>query len=273
MKIITTGNLSSKMGTAFPSSAEEVIQYTLRTAQGAEIALNPYIGKAIQLDFTGKINCKRCGRLTKKSFSQGFCYPCFNEAPENSPCIIKPELCEAHEGKGRDPEWEERNHNQAHVVYLALTNIVKVGVTRSTQVPYRWVDQGAWKVIKLCETPYRRLAGEIEVALKEHFTDKTDWRKMLRNVRDENVDLEEVKEEAIEYLDEGYHEFISDEDDIYEMNFPVNTYPVKVKSLNFDKSPSISGVLNGIKGQYLLLDQDRVINLRKFAGYEISFIA
>jgi hypothetical protein len=46
-------------------------------------------------------------------------------------------------------------------------------------------------------------------------------------------------------------------------------YPTKVVSLNFDKTPVISGVLEGIKGQYLLLDVG-VLNIRKFSSYNLT---
>ena len=55
-----------------------------------------------------------------------------------------------------------------------------------------------------------------------------------------------------------------------DIHFPVDSYPVKIKSFNFDKNPEVSGVLHGIKGQYLLLDIG-VINIRKFTGYEVAF--
>ena len=57
-----------------------------------------------------------------------------------------------------------------------------------------------------------------------------------------------------------------------EFTYPVLEYPTKIKSLNLDKTPLISGLLLGIKGQYLILDNG-VINLRKYAGYELTFQA
>lgn len=233
--------------------------------------MNPLIGKKIELTFTGSIICKSCGNKTKKSFNQGFCYPCFRDAPESAECIIKPELCRAHLGEGRDPEWEERNHNQPHIVYLAGSDVIKVGVTRKTQVPTRWIDQGANEAIPLAETPNRYLAGMMEVALKDEFTDRTNWRKMLKNEVDDTLDLEETKWELEELLPDDLSQYFSDDDEITSINYPVNEYPSKVKSLSFDKEERITGILNGIKGQYFLLDNDRVLNIRKHTSYTITF--
>ena len=235
------------------------------------ISMNLLIGKRITMTFEGAIFCKSCGVQTKKSFMGGFCYKCFTNSPEAAPCIIRPELCQAHEGKGRDVEWEEQNHNQPHFVYLAATDVIKVGVTRATQVPTRWVDQGASSAIRLAETPNRYLAGVIEVALKDLFTDKTNWRKMLKNEIDTELDLEATKWELEEQLPEDISQYFSEDDEIISIDYPVTQYPEKVKSISFDKQPKIEGTLLGIKGQYLLLDDDRVLNMRKHTGYEINF--
>jgi hypothetical protein len=56
---------------------------------------------------------------------------------------------------------------------------------------------------------------------------------------------------------------------LFKGHYPVLEYPLKVVSFNQEKSPSISGVLNGIKGQYRMLDNSRVINIRKYQGYEV----
>lgn len=245
------------------------ISYWLPTNMG-DVLMNDLIGKEITLEFFGQINCCLCNRSTKKTFGSGFCYPCFANAPENSECIIRPELCRGHEGKGRDPIWEKENHVVPHTVYLALTSAVKVGITRSGNEFTRWIDQGAWKTIKFAQVPDRYTSGLIEVELKSYISDKTNWRKMLANERAEEIDLLEVKEDLINYLPESLQDFISDDDDVYELHYPVETYPAKVKSLNFDKTPKIKGVLKGIRGQYLIFDRGEVINLRKFTGYNIN---
>lgn len=249
---------------------EETVKYTLKDNE-ATIDMNALIGQKIQLNFTGKTVCTAC-KKEKKLFAQGFCYACFMNAPESSPCIINPELCEGHLGKGRDIAWEEKHHVQPHFVYLAVASGLKVGVTRFNQIPTRWIDQGASYAIRVAETPYRQLAGEIEVALKGHFTDKTNWRRMLKN-EIADYDLEEEKWQIEELLPADLGQYMTEDDEITEINYPVNHYPVKVKSIGFDKTPQIEGVLNGIKGQYLLLDGDRVLNIRKHTGYEISLKA
>ncbi|MDX1653356.1 MAG: DUF2797 domain-containing protein [Brumimicrobium sp.] len=233
------------------------------------ISINNHIGENIEISFLGNILCKRCGRKTKNSFSQGFCYPCFKNAPEAAECIIRPELCRAHLGEGRDVNWEKENHNQPHYVYLAVSDVIKVGVTRATQIPTRWIDQGASYAIKLAETPNRYEAGLLEVALKDSFTDKTNWRKMLTNQVDENIDLASVKWELEELLPDDLSDYITDDEDVLELNYPVISYPEKIKSVSLDKTPTLIGKLIGIKGQYLIFEGGSVINLRKHAGYEI----
>lgn len=255
---------------------EDIVEYKMIffdsvTQEEKSIPLNEHIGKKISLAFSGEIYCKKCGNKTKTSYNQGFCYKCFKNAPESAECIIRPELCRAHLGEGRDVEWEEKNHNQPHYVYLAATDVVKVGVTRSAQIPTRWIDQGASEAIILAETPNRYLAGVIEVALKSEFTDKTNWRKMLLNHIDESIDLEEIKWRLEELLPSDIVEYFSEEDDVTTIDYPVLEYPIKITSLNLDKSPEIKGRLLGIKGQYFLLDSGRVINIRRHTSYKVKF--
>ena len=245
------------------------IKYWLSTSMG-DLLMNDLIGKEITLEFFGKINCFLCNRATKKSFGGGFCFSCFVNAPENSECIIRPELCRGHEGKGRDPNWEIKNHVVPHTVYLALTSAVKVGITRTGNEFTRWIDQGAWKTIKFAEVPDRYTSGLIEVELKGYISDKTNWRNMLIDKKAEDLDLLEIKDDLINYLPESLQSFISIDDDISELHYPVENYPIKVKSLNFDKTSKINGVLIGIRGQYLIFDKGEVINIRKFTGYNIS---
>lgn len=245
------------------------IDYWLPLKEGA-LHMNDLIGKTISLEFTGEINCSVCNRSIKKSFGGGFCYPCFMRAPENSECIIRPELCLGHEGKGRDAEWEQKNHVIPHTVYLALTSAVKVGITREGNEFTRWIDQGAWKTIKFAVVPDRYTSGLIEVALKEYISDKTNWRKMLKDERNSDTNLLDSKDELIEYLPEELQNYISEDDTIYELNYPVEEYPTEVKSLNFDKTPKLGGLLKGIRAQYLIFEGGKVINLRKFTGYTIK---
>lgn len=264
-----SGNISKMHVKYFDDNKKPLdqIQYYLPIADKF-IHMNELIGKKIQLVYEGQINCVVCGKRTKKSFGQGSCYPCFMNAPQNAPCIIKPELCEAHLGKGRDVEWEEKHHNREHIVYLAKSSAIKIGVTGDFPLT-RWIDQGATEAIVLAKVPYRQLAGEIEVLLKDYFTDKTNWRRMLKNEISE-IDLLEEKENCFDYLPEEYHEFIDEDDELYSMNFPALEYPTVVKSVGFDKVPIIESTLKGIKGQYLLLENNLVLNMRKHTGYYLS---
>ncbi len=247
----------------------ETVKYKLPIGDD-KLNMNDLIGKYIVLQYNGNIFCISCGNKIRKSFSQGFCYPCFLNAPETSECIFRPELCQAQEGIARDMEWAERHCLQSHYVYLAISSGDKVGVTRSSQIPQRWIDQGAWKAIKLAKTPNRYTAGLIEVTLKNYISDKTHWQKMLKNIRSEKINLFDRKQEMISHLSSELQFYKDEDDSIVEINYPVNDYPHKVKSVGFDKYPEIAGRLWGIKGQYLIFDDGRVTNIRKHNGYEIS---
>lgn len=263
-KIALQGNLK-KMQTALDSP----IQYTLNLGEN-DIDMTALVGTHVKMSYNGVINCINCGRKTSKSFGQGFCYPCFMRAPQAAPCILRPELCEAHLGKGRDVEWEERNHNQPHVVYLAVSSGIKVGITRETQVPYRWIDQGASKAVKIAVTENRYQAGMIEVALKEFVSDKTPWQRMLKNEIAHDVDVIETKDLLIDKLDEEWMELVSDDDEITELEYPAIRFPQTVKSHNLDKSPILEGKLEAIKGQYWVFEGGTVINIRKYGGYFVE---
>lgn len=245
------------------------VEYTLHLDDS--VPMNSLLGKHIHMEWSGRIFCSNCGKQTKNSFGQGFCFPCFQNAPQAAPCIINPELCRAHLGEGRDVAWEEAHHNQPHVVYLALSDTVKVGVTRADQRFTRWIDQGAYQTIVLAETANRYEAGMIEVALKSHMTDKTNWQRMLKNELNTEIDLMEEKGMVEDLLPFDLRDFVSGDDEVFEFNYPVLSYPDKVKSVGFDKEKEISGILKGIKGQYLIFEDNRVINLRKHTSYEIVF--
>lgn len=257
-----------KMQTSFINP----VQYFLNLGN-EQIAVNDLIGNKIQLRWTGKIFCTICAKKTSKSFGEGLCYNCFANAPENAECILRPELCEAHLGKGRNPEWEEKAHNRPHFVYLALTNTVKVGVTREDQIPTRWIDQGAHQGIILVKTPYRQLAGFIEVVLKEHLSDKTNWQKMLKNEPANGIDLLKEKERVIQLLPEQFQQYKSADDEVVEIIYPVLEYPIKVTSLSFEKVPSIEMELKGIRGQYFIFENGNVMNIRSKSGYEVELSA
>ena len=235
--------------------------------------MNSLIGKRIYIKYSGRINCIHCGRETASSFMQGYCYPCFISLPQTDECILHPELCQAHNGISRNMEWSEMNCLQDHFVYLAYTPDLKVGVTRFSQVPTRWIDQGARQAIRLARTPNRYLAGLIEVFLKGHVADKTNWRKMLSGKDTEGQDIRSEKKRIIDLLPGEWSEFISRDETVTEIHYPVKEYPLKVNPVNLDKDPFIEGTLSGIKGQYLLFSGGRVLNVRKYQGYLVEMKA
>nr|WP_136251873.1 DUF2797 domain-containing protein [Ningiella ruwaisensis] len=244
------------------------------------IDVNALIGRSVKVNHTGKIQCVACARDTKKSFNQGYCYPCLMRLARCDSCIIKPELCHYHEGTCREPEWGEENCLQSHFVYLANTGAAKVGITRhdSDGVSSRWIDQGASQALPIFRVSERKLSGLVEIVLAKHISDKTNWRTMLKGDIQE-VDLLELRDSLLEKakpeLDALKQEYglqaISDLDaSPVDITYPVNKYPSKIKSINLDKTPNFEGQLLGIKGQYWILNDDRVINMRKYAGYELS---
>ncbi|WP_306643869.1 DUF2797 domain-containing protein [Sanyastnella coralliicola] len=236
-----------------------------------EVYMNDLVGQEIKLSWDNKIHCVVTGKSIKKTYGEGMSFDAWRTSPMSVESIVRPELSRIHEGIAlRDKEWEEEHHNKPHYVYLSLTSDVKVGVTRETNIPSRWIDQGAVRAIKLAYTPYRQLAGLIEVSLKDYMADKTNWRNMLKNAHDDSVDLEDLKDQVIDWMDEEYHDFISDDDEVTHIEYPVIEYPIKVVSMKFEKLPIIEGKLMGIKGQYLIFDNGRVINIRSQAGYEVT---
>ncbi len=260
------------------TSLDSPIQYQLPLDEEL-ILLNEHIGNTVSLQYNGEIHCIDCGNRTNKSYNQGHCYPCFISLASCDMCIMKPETCHYHAGTCRQPEWGETHCFQHHYVYLANSSGIKVGITRGTQIPTRWIDQGASQALAIFRVADRLLSGKIEVAIKAHVADKTDWRKMLKGEPDD-VDLIERRDSLLATLDtqlqqirkehgDASVEFLADEKPV-NLKFPVEDYPEKVKSLNFDKTPDIEGVLKGIKGQYLILDSG-VLNIKKVGGYHISF--
>ena len=230
---------------------------------------NQILGRNIEINFQG-YQCLCCGK-EKKIFRQGFCYDCFYESAQVGDWIMRPELSKAHlDIEDRDLSYEKEVQLQPHIVYLALSSNVKVGVTRKTQVPTRWIDQGASKALEIVEVPNRYLAGIAEVALKEYVSDKTSWQKMLKNeVLD--ADLIEERDRLEAFIpEEVLPYFLKNHANITEINYPVIQYPRKIKSLNLEKSNTYSGKLIGIKGQYLLFEDGTVFNIRNNEGYKVS---
>ncbi|WP_209566054.1 DUF2797 domain-containing protein [Flavobacterium sp. 1355] len=244
------------------------IQYYL-VFEDSFLNMNQLLNKDIEINFAG-YQCLNCSKK-KKIFRQGFCYDCFYSSPAVGDWIMRPELSTAHLGiADRDLEYEQKVQLQPHVVYLAVASEIKVGVTRKTQVPTRWIDQGASQAIAVVEVPNRYLAGVAEVALKSHYTDKTNWRKMLQS-DSQTFDLiqEKAKIEAL-IPEEVREHFYSEKNDVYELKYPVLSFPAKVASLNLDKTPSYNGKLTGIKGQYLIFEDGTVFNVRGSEGYLVT---
>ena len=266
----------SKMAAALPGHQEQPVVYHLRAGEH-RVALNERIGEPLSLRWTGAIACTHCGRATKKSFAQGHCYPCFKRLAQCDTCIMKPETCHFFQGTCREPEWGERHCFQPHIVYLANSSGLKVGITRKTQMPTRWLDQGAIQALPILEVDTRQQSGFVEMLFKEQVADRTNWRAILKGDV-ETMDLSAERDRLLTLLADGLHQLREThgadairllEQPAQHFHYPVSVFPKKVVSHNFDKQPLVEGVLQGVKGQYLILDSG-VINLRKFTGYEIQ---
>jgi len=253
------------------------VQYSM-VLNGALHPLNDLIGQTLTLTWEGSIQCTHCQRPTNKSFNQGYCYPCFTKLAECDTCIMSPEKCHLHLGTCRDPQWGERVCFNDHIVYLANSSGVKVGITRMKNMPSRWLDQGATQALPIARVATRRLAGLVEDLLRQDISDKTNWRAMLKAQASE-VDLISERERLKVLFADGLQALETEHgpgsltwlnhENVREFTYPVLEYPTKVVSHNFDKTPVISGRLMGIKGQYLMLDTG-VLNLRKFTSYHIT---
>ena len=243
------------------------IQYFLNLDEDF-IHLNQKINSAFSIKFL-KYQCLNCGK-NKKIYRQGFCYSCFGETPRAGEWIMHPEKSKAHlNEEDRDLAFEKEMQLQPHIVYLANSSNVKVGVTRKKQLPTRWIDQGAHEALIFLETPNRYLAGIAEVALKKHIADKTNWRKMLKNDIDDK-NLEDIKAGLVQYLPEEVRAYVQENEIEKELVFPVEKYPMKPTSLNLEKNPTYQGKLIGVKGQYLLFEDNRVFNVRNNEGFYVE---
>ncbi len=242
------------------------------------INLNPLIGQKIRLEFNGEIKCNNCGKATKKSYSQGYCYVCMTKLARCDTCIMSPEKCHFDKGTCREPEWAEQFCMTDHIVYLANSSGLKVGITRVNQMPTRWIDQGAIQALPILRVSNRKLSGLVEVVFKEFTADRTNWRKMLKN-EVELIDLATARDRLFEQVDSSLSDLINqyginsiqriENADCFDFNYPVIEYPTKVSSYNLDKLPLIEGKLMGIKGQYLIVGNG-VINLRKYSSYNLQ---
>lgn len=245
------------------------IQYYL-VFENDFLHMNQLLDKKVAINFL-HYQCLHCG-LQKKIYRQGFCYDCFFEIPQAAEWVINPELSKAHLGvEDRDLAYEQKVQLQPHVVYLANSSSVKVGVTRKSQIPTRWIDQGAHEAIEIVEVPNRYLAGITEVALKEHVSDKTNWRNMLKNeITDE--DLVAWRNRLKRYIPTEATPYYLEHNTETKLQFPVLAYPKKPKSLNLEKTPFYEGILRGIKGQYLIFGDQTVCNIRGNEGCVVSIV-
>ncbi len=257
------------------SSLGQDVNYSLLVGD-KEITLNSLIGNKITLTHTGKIICCSCGKVTKKSYSQGHCFPCMKKLASCDMCIMKPETCHYAQGTCREPSWGDDNCMVPHYVYLSNTSALKVGITRYTQIPTRWIDQGATQGLTILKVKNRHISGLVEVALAKFIADKTNWRNMLKGDNNQ-LDLKSYSEQLLpeiqnellavtkQYGNDAIEYLSAETQDIH---YPVEQFPTKITSHNFDKNPVVEGVLQGIKGQYLIFDTG-VINIRKLTSYEV----
>jgi hypothetical protein len=253
------------------------VRYTMLLGEH-EVELNDYLGREVQLEYHGAINCIHCGRKTTKSFNQGYCYLCFQRLAQCDSCIVSPQKCHYAAGTCREPEWGEQHCMIPHIVYLANTSGLKVGITRESQVPTRWMDQGATQALPVFRVATRLHSGLVEMLFKAHVADKTNWQAMLKS-DGERCELEQARQQLVAQcapqLDELRQQHglqaiteLQGQDEV-RIDYPVLEYPAKVSALNLDKTPIIGGTLLGIKGQYLIFDTG-VINMRKYGGYQLS---
>ncbi len=258
------------------TEANQPVLYFLKTldpsgspvAGSQEILVNDLLGKTIRLTFSGNIFCVSCGKKTKKTFSDGYCYPCSQKLASCDFCQTRPELCHFDRGTCREPEWAKENCFIPHTVYLANSSGLKVGITRTRQEVHRWMDQGATEAIAIAEVGSRADAGKAEVALKELFADKTNWRAMLSGPATP-LPLIEEKEKALASWPEDLAVSRSRDNAIFRLSYPVESYLKKINSITAEKNPSVAGQLLGVKGQYLILDAG-VVNIRRHSGYEMG---
>ena len=254
----------TKMQTAYTKPIDYFLVF-----KDSFIHMNQLLDRKINISLVG-YECLNC-HLERPIYRQGFCKSCFFDIPSAGDWIMRPELSKAHlNEEDRDLEFEKKVQLQPHIVYLAVSSDVKVGVTRKAQVPTRWIDQGAHAAITVVEVPNRYLAGITEVALKTHMTDKTNWRKMLTN-NTINTDLIIEKDRLDDFIPaEVKPYYLENNKKVYALEYPVLQYPAKVKSLNLDKTPEYEGTLKGIKGQYLIFEDGTVFNIRGNEGYHIK---
>jgi len=256
-----------------------VVQYSFRL-DDTQVPVNPLIGQRLRLEYLGAIHCSHCGKRTKTSFSQGYCYPCMTKLAQCDVCIMAPEKCHYDAGTCREPSWGEQFCMTDHVVYLANSSGIKVGITRATQLPTRWLDQGASQALPIMRVATRQQSGLVEDVLRSQVPDRTNWRALLKGDA-EVLDLPAIREQIFEACADGLRELQGrfglqaiqplPDAEVVEIRYPVEAYPKKIVSFNLDKDPVAEGTLLGIKGQYLIFDTG-VINIRKYTAYQLAVL-
>lgn len=151
-----------------------------------------------------------------------------------------------------------------------MTGALKVGVTRSSNLLARWIDQGAIAGIPFAETSSRQRAGEIEVEMKQYVRDRTNWRTMLVTSGPPTCDLHTRKTELAALLSRAASPAISAKDTVTLIVYPGEQPTGSVKSVSLAKCREICGRLLGIKGQYLLFADGIVFNVRNHQGYAVE---
>ncbi len=253
------------------------VQYSFRLGE-QQVAVNPLIGKSLRLEFLGAIHCSHCGRKTKSSYSQGYCYPCMQRLAQCDICIMSPERCHYDAGTCREPSWGEQFCMTDHIVYLANSSGVKVGITRASQIPTRWIDQGATQALPIFRVATRQQSGFVEDLLRSQVADKTNWRALLKG-HAQPVDLLAIRDQTVAACDSGLTDLQQrfgiqavqplPDQSVVDIAYPIEAYPAKINSFNLDKAPIAEGTLLGIKGQYLMFDTG-VINIRKYTSYQLA---
>ncbi|MBJ9977722.1 DUF2797 domain-containing protein [Pseudomonas sp. S75] len=256
-----------------------VVQYAFRLDEHL-LPVNPLIGQTLRLQYLGAIHCSHCGKRTKTSFSQGYCYPCMTKLAQCDLCIMAPERCHYDAGTCREPSWGEQFCMTDHIVYLANSSGIKVGITRATQLPTRWLDQGASQALPILRVATRQQSGLVEDLLRSQVPDRTNWRTLLKSDA-EVLDLLAVREQIFDACAEGLRALQGrfgvqaiqplPDAEVVQMRYPVQAYPKKIVSFNLDKDPLVEGTLLGIKGQYLIFDTG-VINIRKYTAYQLAVL-
>ncbi|WP_425929963.1 DUF2797 domain-containing protein [Pseudomonas sp. NyZ201] len=254
-----------------------VVQYAFRLGE-LEVPVNPLIGQTVRLEYLGAIHCSHCGKRTKTSFSQGYCYPCMTRLAQCDLCIMSPERCHYDAGTCREPSWGEQFCMTDHVVYLANSSGIKVGITRASQLPTRWLDQGASQALPILRVATRQQSGLVEDLLRSQVPDRTNWRTLLKGDA-EALDLVAVRDQLFDSCADGIRGLQERfglqaiqplvDAEVLEIRYPVEAYPGKIVSFNLDKNPAAEGTLLGIKGQYLIFDTG-VINIRKYTAYQLA---